>query len=159
MDRNAASRAGLIATVPMTAALYATRLVGRPTIDMLRILGRFAARDDRVVLPLGSAAHLAAGAAFATLYSRAWASGVAAVSGRSGALFGAVHGVLASISIAGLLAVHPRRPHLPEPPRFVPYLIAHLVYGMAVGVAYAALRGPSPEHFASPASREAVPRG
>ena len=99
---------GLVATVVLTAMMVGAQLAGWSRLDMTLLLGSaFVAGVDQARV-VGVLLHLAAGYVFALIYAAAFAL-IGWATWWLGALFGAVHGLVALIVIVPLAAgVHPR---------------------------------------------------
>jgi hypothetical protein len=135
LNAQSASFSGIISTLPMTLVLLHP-FVKLPEVDICRILGHLFTPVDRVALFLGAILHLLAGILFALSYTWTWDKGLGKVSLLSGASFGAVHGIIASVLMKQLLTVHPRRPQVWGLSNSVIYVAAHIVYGTVVAGLY-----------------------
>lgn len=144
---------GLIATATLTAVMTVAQLVGVTRLDLPLLLGTIATEDPDRARVAGFFMHLTIGEGFALGYAAAFA-----VLGRAswwiGGLFGLVHVAIALTVLVPLLAgVHPRiasnragptSTAVLEPPgllalnygRQTPIvaIVAHLIYGMALGM-------------------------
>ncbi len=148
---------GLIATAALTAVMIAAQLAGLTRLDLPLLLGSVFTGDPDRARVAGFFAHLVVGQGFALGYTAAFA-----LWGRAtwwlGMVLGAVHVSVALGAVVPLLAgVHPRlasgragpasRATL-EPPGLlglnygvqtpVVAVVAHLVYGLALGLALGA---------------------
>jgi hypothetical protein len=131
--------AGLIATVVMSAALYAIHWRGFAEADMIRALGSLVTRSETNAMPLGVAIHLLSGIGFAFVYVIAWSTLPLAEFRHYvllGLMTGFAHGLVVSFLLVILVAEH-------HPlPRFqrvgigvaVAHLAGHIVYGLLVGI-------------------------
>jgi Family of unknown function (DUF6789) len=131
--------AGVIATAVMSAALYAIHWKGFAEADMIRALGSILTRNEANAVPLGIAIHLVSGILFAFLYVIVWST-LPVAEFRHYLLLGLVtgfaHGLVVSFALVVLVAEH----HPME--RFrqagigvaVAHLVAHVVYGLLVGI-------------------------
>jgi Family of unknown function (DUF6789) len=131
--------AGVIATVVMTASLYAIHWRGFAEADMLRALGSIFTRKESNALPVGVVLHFLSGIVFAFLYVVVWSTlPVNAFQHYVllGLFTGFAHGLVVSYVLVVLVAEH----HPLE--RFqragigvaVAHLAAHVVYGLLVGI-------------------------
>jgi hypothetical protein len=143
---------GFVATVVLTAVMVGAQLAGWSRLDIPLMLGSiFIGPVDRARV-VGFFLHLGAGQTFALLYAAAF-SLIGSASWMMGAVFGAVHGLVALTVIVPLLAgINPRMateragPELGavlEPPGVLGLnygvqtpavaFIAHLAYGAILG--------------------------
>lgn len=131
--------AGVIATVVMSAALYAIHWRGFAEADMIRALGSIVTRNEANAIPLGMAIHLFSGIVFAFVYVIVWSTLPISEFQHYvllGLVTGFAHGLVVSFALVILVAEH----HPLE--RFqragigvaVAHLVAHVVYGVLVGV-------------------------
>lgn len=131
--------AGLIATVVMTASLYAIHWRGMAEADMLRALGSLITRDEATALPVGIMIHLVSGIVFAFVYIVVWSTLPLHAFQHYvllGLLTGFAHGLVVSFALVVLVAEH----HPLE--RFqragigvaLAHLLAHVVYGLLIGI-------------------------
>jgi hypothetical protein len=144
---------GVLATVLLTSVLLAAQLSGWTRLDLPLILGTLVVGDPDQARAVGFVLHVAAGQFFAPFY----AAGFAALDRSDwwlGALFGAVHALVALTVLVPLLpGVHPRMASeragpdsiaTLEPPGLLALnygastpavtLAAHLVYGAVLGL-------------------------
>lgn len=144
---------GLIATSALTAVLIGAQLAGFTRLDLPLMLGTIVVADPDRARVAGFFIHLVNGQCFALGYAAAFAASGEA-SWWSGALLGALHGVVALLVIMPLLpGVHPHmaseRAGLGsgaalEPPgplglnygRETPLvtMVAHVAFGIALGL-------------------------
>lgn len=149
---------GLIATAALSAVMIGAQLAGITRLDLPLMLGTLVTSDTDRARVAGFFIHMVNGQAFALGYAAAFAAAGEAT-WWAGALLGALHGAIALLVIVPLLpALHPHmaseRAGLTqgaalEPPGLmalnygretpVVTMIAHVVYGIALGV----LLGPS----------------
>jgi hypothetical protein len=131
--------------------MYVGKAMGMP-MDMPRMLGlMFVGPGSGAVTLIGLAAHVMMGVIFAIMYVLLFNGFGIAPSWQWGALFGAVHGVLAGLFFGMMPAIHPRMGNgeeLPGPGLFghnlggaVPMaiIVLHVVFGAVVGGVYARL--------------------
>jgi len=148
---------GLIATAALTAVMIAAQMTGLTRLDLPLLLGTFVTADPDRARAAGFLIHLGVGQGFALGYTAAFA-----LWGRAtwwlGMVLGAVHVSVALVAIVPLLVgVHPRVASgragpssraILEPPGLlglnygvqtpVVAVVAHLVYGLALGLALGA---------------------
>jgi hypothetical protein len=144
---------GLIATAALTALMTGAQLAGLTRLDIPLMLGTIAVADPDKARVAGFFIHLVNGQVFALGYAAVFAALEEAM-WWSGALLGALHGVVALLVIVPMLpAVHPHMASeraglaagaVVEPPglmalnygRETPLvtMLAHLAYGVALGV-------------------------
>lgn len=144
---------GLAATTLLTTVMIAFQLTGHTRLDLPLVLGTMVTADPDRARVAGFFLHLVFGQVFALFY----AAGFAAL-GRSGwwlgALFGAVHAVVALGAIVPILpGIHPRMASeragptstaVLEPPGLLALsygvatpavaILAHVVYGAVLGL-------------------------
>jgi uncharacterized membrane protein YagU involved in acid resistance len=151
MDWRSAIVAGVVATAVMTILMYLGKVMGMP-MDMPRMLGLMVVgpRSGAVTI-FGLVAHVMMGVVFAIIYVLLFNLFGIAPSWQRGAIFGAVHGVLAGLAFGMMPALHPRMgdgEELPTPGLFgrnlgavvpIAIIVLHVVFGMVVGGVYARL--------------------
>jgi uncharacterized membrane protein YagU involved in acid resistance len=145
---------GVVATTLLTAALIVVQLLGRTRLDLPLLLGTIFVGDPDRARAVGFAVHLAFGQLFAAFYAAGFAR-LDRASWWLGALFGAVHAVVALTVLVPLLpGIHPRMASeragpdstaVLEPPGVLAAnyglatplvtIAAHLVYGVVLGIA------------------------
>lgn len=151
MDWSGALLAGAVATAVMTILMYVGKAMGMP-MDLPRMLGlMFVGPTSGVVDLIGLVAHVMMGIGFAVVYALLFAGLGIAPNWQSGAIFGAVHGVLAGLAFGMMPALHPRMgdgEELPAPGLFghnlgamvpIAIIVLHVVFGAVVGGVYARL--------------------
>ena len=130
--------AGSTGRMAMLLLIYAGPLIGLPRIDVVSLLGSFAAPNKQDAVTLGGAIHFSMGVLFALLYAALWSAGIGSATWEWGLLFGAVHGVLV---IGQLFIVMRRFPQLSEQfntfPVMLSILVNHMIFGLVVAVVYA----------------------
>jgi hypothetical protein len=144
---------GLVATAALTAVLIGAQLAGLTRMDLPMMLGTIVVADPDRARVAGAVMHLAIGQGFALGYAVAFAL-LDTANPLLGAGLGVVHGLVALLLIVPLLpAVHPRMASArsgpeamaglePPGPLGAHYgaqtvwvaLVAHLVYGAALGL-------------------------
>ncbi len=153
MDWGGWATFGFGATVTLTAILVGAQLAGQTRMDIPMMLGTIFVEDPDRARVVGALMHLVNGQFFALFY----AAGFSLLNQSDwwlGGLFGLLHGVAALTLIIPLLpGVHPRmasdrsgpdRSVILEPPGLlganygrataVVTLVAHIVYGMLLGI-------------------------
>jgi hypothetical protein len=162
--------AGLAGGVVMTAMMTMMRKAGKTAMDMALLQGSMFTGDRGKARALGLFSHLVMmsaivfGSAYALLFS--WFQIEADNAWWVGAIIGLVHGLVAGMAMAMMGAMHPRMRSAEmatsgavgtadtlqlEPPGFFAknyggatppgILVAHVVYGLVVGLVYAWLAG------------------
>ncbi len=108
MDWESAIFAGIIGTVVMTVLMYMGRAMGMP-MDMPLMLGLMVRDDEGTGTSIvGGMIHLMMGAAFGLLYAGLFELLAVNSPWGWGALFGAVHGIIAGFAFGMMPAFHPR---------------------------------------------------
>lgn len=129
--------AGSTGRMAMLLLIYAGPLIGLPRIDVVSLLGSFAAPNKQDAVTLGGAIHFSMGVLFALLYATLWSVGIGSATWEWGLLFGALHGILV---IGQLFLVMRRFPQLSEHfntfPVMLSVLINHMIFGLVVAVVY-----------------------
>ncbi len=144
---------GFVGTLVLTTALRTTNELGLTRVDLPFLLGTAVTRDRARAKAIGYLLHLVAGELFALVYVAIFAA-IDTSGLLLGALFGLLHGVVASTALVNVLlpVVHPRMGSplsaadsspLLEPPGFlmrnygrgtpIVTLLAHTAYGAIVG--------------------------
>jgi hypothetical protein len=136
LKHTAAIGSGVAATLPMTLVMFPPFVRAARKVDIFRILGGLFTSVDSLAVFLGAGLHLGAGGLFGLSYAQLWQTGYGKASLKWGMIFGACHGVLASISMMFLLMAHPRRPQSWRLTNVVTYIAAHLVFGTLVAALY-----------------------
>lgn len=157
--------AGFVGAVVMTVMMSMAKAAGMTSMDMVLIQGAMFTGDERKARGIGMVTHLVMMGAvvFGSLYALAFAGLGVSTSNAwwIGALIGAAHGVVAGLVFAMMPAMHPRMGdaapatvgpdghsngvHLKDPGLFghnygsmTPggVLMAHVIYGLVVGLVY-----------------------
>ena len=122
--------------------------MGMPKMAIWEMLGSMFSKDGNNAL--GWVAHFMMGVIFAIIYAALWSVGVGSVSVGSGALFGAVHWLIAGLMMGGVSMMHAgiKAGTVKAPGvymmsdggmmAFVGGLIGHVVYGVVVALVYGA---------------------
>ena len=140
--------AGIVGTAVMSLVLAMAPMMGMPKMDIVGMLGSmFSKAGNRT---LGWIMHFMMGTIFAIIYAALWSAGVGSVSVGSGALFGAVHWLIAGLMMGGVSMMHAgiKAGTVKAPGvymmsdggmmAFVGGLIGHVVYGVVVALVYGA---------------------
>jgi hypothetical protein len=150
MTIGTAVEAGLVATVVMTALMYAGFAMGM-RLDMLRIIGLMfvGPENPAIVYAVGGMVHLMMGVAFGIVHVGILeAFGLTGSAAAWGALIGLMHGLVVGMAMGMLPAVHPRMgtagvlaapgPFARNYGAMLPAgLVAlHIVFGVTVGLVY-----------------------
>lgn len=150
-DLVAAIGSGVIGTAVMTVLMTMAPLMGMPKMDMPALLGSmFGAPGSRL---LGLLMHFMMGTVFGLVYAGLFT----AVTGTSiivlGALFGVIHWLIVGLMTGMMPLMHAgiRSGKVPAPGvymirlggllGFVGGLLGHVVFGLAVGLAYGLITG------------------
>ena len=130
--------AGSTGRMAMLLLVYGGPLLGLPRIDVVSMLGGFAAPNKQDAVTLGGAIHFTMGVFFALIYAVLWSLGIGAPTWQWGLIFGAAHGLLVILSI---LAVVQRFPHhsetFGEPRVLLAIVFNHMIFGLVVSLVYA----------------------
>ncbi len=147
---------GLLATVPLTAILSGSQVLGWTRMSLPLMVGSIVTGHRATALVAGTVLHFVLGCVFALLYALVFEELGRATAGL-GALLGLYHGAFVlTVLVEHLPDVHPRMAgdhHGPDPTRLLQppgflalhygtqtplfTLIAHVVYGAVLGAGYA----------------------
>lgn len=153
MDWSGWALFGLVATAALTAVMISAQLAGRTRLDLPLILGTVVTPDPDRARLAGFLIHLGVGQAFALGYAATFLL-VGRATWWIGGLLGLLHGAVALTVLVPVFAgIHPRMAThragpasraVLEPPGLVGLnygaetpivaMVAHLVYGMALGL-------------------------
>ena len=129
--------AGSTGRMAMLLLIYGGPLLGLPRIDVVSMLGGFAAPNKQDAVTLGGAIHFTMGVFFAILYAGLWSIGIGSPTWEWGLIFGSIHGLLIILT---LLVAGRRHPFLPQPLDELRIIIAillnHMVFGVVVALVY-----------------------
>ncbi|MDT8304379.1 MAG: hypothetical protein RRC07_00470 [Anaerolineae bacterium] len=140
MEIGSAIIAGLVGTAVMTALMYLGPRMGMPEMDMIGMLGTMVTADEGLAKPIGAVIHFMMGAIFAIIYAFVWANLFGAPTWLWGLVFGAIHGVIAIVTMPMMIRMHPRPPAMQMGPQMMMgILMGHLVFGLVVALVYGAL--------------------
>lgn len=140
MEFGSAIIAGLVGTAVMTALMYMAPRMGMPEMDIMGMLGTMVTADEGPAKPIGAVMHFMMGAIFAVIYALLWANVLGAATWLWGLIFGAVHGIIAIVTMPMMVRMHPRLPEMAMgPPMMAGLLMGHLVFGLVVVLVYGAL--------------------
>lgn len=135
--------AGLIGTIVMSIALAVAPQMGLPKMDFVGMLATLVGTPR--ARAVGFVSHALIGALWALAYAAIWSAGILSPNVTSGALFGIVHWLIAGALLGLLTYLQPGGPgfYLRERGGSVAFfggLMAHVVYGLTVGLVYEFLR-------------------
>ncbi len=135
--------AGLIGTIVMSIALAVAPQMGLPKMDFVGILAALVGVPR--ARAVGFALHALIGMLWALVYAAVWSAGILSANVTTGALFGIVHWLIAGALLGLLTYVRPGGPGfylrgLGGSVGFFGGLMAHVVYGLTVGLVYEFLR-------------------
>ncbi len=137
--------AGLVATAAMSVFLWLLRATRTVDAELVPALGGLVVKEERLWKPVGWLLHVVVGVAFAFVYLGVWS--LFDVTGPAtfillGVAVGFAHGLVFSIMLVNLVSEHhPRKKFRMEVGMGVAlsYLLAHVVYGLALGAVTGAL--------------------
>lgn len=142
MDFISAIIAGILGTLVMTAMIYVAPMLGMPKMDIIGMLGTMFTPNTGTATIVGIVAHFMMGAVFALIYALLWSLGIGTPNWLWGLIFGAVHGVLAMITMPMMTKMHPRPPQMDSGPMMmIGLMMGHLVFGLVVALTYQFLAG------------------
>ena len=134
--------AGIVGTIVMTMVID----INRPNTDIVDMLGSmFYSEGNRI---LGTLLHIMIGTTFAIIYVVLWNAGIGSASLLWGAVFGAIHWLIAGAMLGGLTIVHAgvkagtmNAPgiymrHNNGIMAFADGLLGHIIFGIAVSIIY-----------------------
>lgn len=151
----AAIIAGIVATVVMTAVMYLGRamLPQQMPMNILHMLGTMMTRSTGPAYMIGGMMHFMNGILFAIVHAAIYAV-LGLTSGLLlwGLLFGAFHWLITGVGMGMMPMMHPviKAGDMDAPGAFAKnlpmlnimgFLMAHLIFGLVVGVVYEALAG------------------
>lgn len=144
------SLSGIAGTALMTLFLYLLALATRRQLKVVKILGTLITNqttpqgglsNSPLAIWTGIVAHYLVGILFAFCYYFLWNLGIGAPTIPSGMVFGFVSGLFGIAIWTIVFHFHPNPPHNVSLKIYLPTLvIAHIVFGIGVNIAYAALR-------------------
>jgi hypothetical protein len=148
MNIIAAVIAGLVGTAVISLLMAAGPKMGLPKMAIWEMLGSMF--DPRGNNMLGWGMHFMMGVVFALIYAALWAAGVGGATLLWGALFGAIHFLIAGLMMGAMPMMHAGiKAGSVEAPGvlmlnngimgFMGGLIGHIVYGLVVASVYGAL--------------------
>ena len=135
---SAALIAGLIGTAVMTAVMYIAPYMGFPEMDIINLLGTMFTTNATLAFVLGLVIHFMMGALFGLLYAFLWTK-VGKPDFLWGLIFGAVHGVIATVMMPVISAIHPRADVAVTLLMAVGLIMGHIIFGIVVALTYRAL--------------------
>ncbi len=151
MNILAAVAAGLAGTIVMSMLMAMGPSMGLPKMDIVGILGSMFNKNGNRTW--GWIVHLMMGSIFAVIYTVLWSAGIGTRHLAGGALFGAVHWLIAGLMMGGVPMMHagvkagtvkaPGVYMLSEggAMAFIGGLMGHVVYGLVVALVYGLLIG------------------
>jgi hypothetical protein len=158
-DLLAAITGGFIGAVVMTLMMNGAKAAGMTSMDMVLMQGAMVTGDRKKAKGIGLVTHLVMMGAIVLGSIYAWLFSLLDVAPEDlwwvGALIGVVHGIIAGMAMAMMPTMHPRMGgdadtagdeiHLRSPGLFgknhgkmtpVGIMMAHIVYGLVVGLVY-----------------------
>lgn len=141
--------AGLIGTAVFSMLMWLSPRMGMPRMAIWELLGSMFAKDGNRAF--GWIAHFMMGVIFAIIYAALWSAGIGSANLGSGALFGALHWLLAGLAMGMVPVMHAgMRAGTVQAPgvymvsggglvAFMGGLVGHVVYGIVVALVYGAL--------------------
>ena len=131
--------AGLAGTAVMTMMMYLAPRMGMPKMDIIGMLGTMVVSKKGPATVMGLVIHLMMGLIFALIYAMLWSLGLGRAAWGWGLIFGAVHGVIAIVTMPIMVRMHPRPPQIASGPlMMVGQIMGHLIFGLVVALVYAA---------------------
>jgi len=146
MNIFAAIFAGFTGTAAMTMLMIMAPKMGMPEMDVMGMLGSMFTQDAGRAKAIGAVIHFMMGAVFAIAYALAWSFGLGSVSALWGLIFGAVHGLVAGVTM-------PMMTRMMQPATagassesstgggsmMMGMMMGHIVFGVVVALVYGAL--------------------
>jgi hypothetical protein len=141
--------AGIIGTIVITVVMAMSPKMGMPKMDIVGMLG--AMFDPEGNRTLGMGMHLMMGVVFAIIYALLWNAGIGTVGLVWGAIFGAVHWLIAGAMMGGMPMMHAgiKAGTVNAPGLFMLHnggvmafmggLMGHIIYGLVVALVYGML--------------------
>jgi len=137
--------AGLVGTVVISMLMAMGPRMGMPKMAIWEMLGTMFSKEGNV--GLGWIMHFMMGVIFAIIYAALWAAGVGSATWLNGAIFGAVHFVIAGLAMGGMPMMHAGiKAGTVKAPGMLMLnvgvmglmggLIGHIVYGLVVALVY-----------------------
>ena len=139
--------AGLAGTVVISMIMAMAPKMGMPKMAIWEMLGSMFSKDGNNTL--GWIIHFMMGVIFAIIYAALWAAGIGSATWLNGAIFGAVHFVIAGLAMGGMPMMHAGiKAGTVKAPGILMLnagvmglmggLIGHIVYGLVVALVYGA---------------------
>ncbi|HRQ42081.1 MAG TPA: hypothetical protein PLD25_29535 [Chloroflexota bacterium] len=138
--------AGIVGTIIITMVMGIAPKMGMPKMDIVGMLGSmFSPNGNRTV---GMVIHLMMGVIFAIIYALLWSIGLGTVGLLWGAIFGALHWLVAGAMMGGMPMMHAGiKAGTVEVPgvsmlhnggmmAFMGGLMGHIIYGLVVALVY-----------------------
>lgn len=129
--------AGSTGRMAMLLLIYGGPLLGLPRIDVVSMLGGFAAPNKQDAVTLGGAIHFTMGVLFALVYAGLWSLGIGSPTWWWGLIFGGVHGLL--IFLMFLLVARRyslRFQSFNQSQAMISIMLNHIVFGVVVALVY-----------------------
>ena len=126
---------GICGTLVMTTFLLVPRWLGLGKIDVMPAVGSLILRREQNVFRIGLLLHLGMGLTFAFIYAAFLGLSRLPFNAMTGAMLGAVHGVIVMLLVAiAIMEHHPvARYHAKGLSTGIAQLVAHILYGLTVG--------------------------
>lgn len=126
---------GVCGTLVMTTFLLVPRWMGLGKIDVMPAVGSLILRREQNVFMIGLLLHLGMGLIFAFVYAAFLGLSRLPFNAMTGAMLGAVHGVIVMLLVAiAIMEHHPvARYHAKGLSTGLSQLVAHILYGLTVG--------------------------
>lgn len=137
--------AGLVGTAVISMLMAMGPRMGMPKMAIWEMLGTMFSKEAN--LALGWIIHFMMGVIFAIIYAALWAAGIGSATWLNGAIFGAVHFVVAGLAMGGMPMMHAGiKAGTVKAPGILMLnvgvmglmgaLIGHIVYGLVVALVY-----------------------
>lgn len=130
----------LAGTLVMTILMYMAPAMGMPKMDIIGMLGTMFTPNQGVARAMGIIAHFMMGAVFAIIYALLWSQGIGSPTWLWGLIFGAVHGVVAMLTMPMMVKMHPRPPQMDSGTMMaVGLIVGHMAFGLVVALTYSTI--------------------
>lgn len=132
---------GLTGTIVMTVFLLLPRWMGWGKIDVIRAAGALVLGMREGAFLLGLTIHSLMGIGFAFVYAGLLAFSHLPLNGLTGMMLGSIHGVIVMLLVSIVIMEHHpvARYHERGPVTGLAQLVAHMLYGLTVGIVAAAM--------------------
>ena len=129
--------AGSTGRMAMLLIIYGGPFLRLPRMDVVGMLGAFAAPNKQDAATMGGAIHFMLGVVFALLYAALWSIGIGRPTWEWGLIFGGIHGMLVILLTTVLTRRYPQlSPHISGAHVAAAILLNHMIYGVVVAVVY-----------------------